>query len=205
MSDRSGGNARVAELEEVFRGTQVLEPVQPEVETGVDVQGLTGRLGQHDLPAVGRGADPGGSVDVDADVALAGHDRRPGVDTDPDPDGFVERLDLLGGTDRVVRPAEGDEERVALRVDLDPVVTGERGAQDAPMRGEQVGVVIAMLVEETRRTLDVGEQEGHGAGREVSHLVMMDGQAVLGDRPDRRPRPTTSPTTSVVARKALKT
>ena len=37
---------------------------------------------------------------------------------------------------------EGDEERVALRVDLDAAAGAERGAQDAPVLGERVGVAL---------------------------------------------------------------
>ena len=37
---------------------------------------------------------------------------------------------------------EGHEERVALRVDLDAVVTGARFADHAPVLGERVGVPL---------------------------------------------------------------
>ena len=66
------------------------------------------------------------------------------------------------------RGSEGEEERVALRVDLDPAFGRARLAHDGAVLGESVGVrVRAELVQELRRALDVGEEEGDGAGREV--------------------------------------
>ena len=47
-------------------------------------------------------------------------------------------LALHGRRDGVLRPPEGHEERVALRVDLVSVVLGERAAQDALVVGERL-------------------------------------------------------------------
>ena len=155
---------------------------------------------------MGRGADAGRPVDVDADIALARDRRRAGVDADAHADRAVDPLDLLGRGERVVRATEGDEERVALGVDLDPGMAREDRAQLAPVLGEQVHVALAVLMEQARRTLDVGEQEGDRAGGEVAHRANDGGvSARFGLRPDNLPRPTMSPTTSVVPRKALNT
>ena len=59
------------ELVQPLGSAEVLEPMQPEVAPGVATQRLARRLGQDDLAAMGRRTDPGGTVDVDADVALA--------------------------------------------------------------------------------------------------------------------------------------
>ena len=162
-----------AELEQVLGRAEVLEPVQPEVATGLAAKRVTVASDSDDLPAVRGRADPGGTVDVEADVALVGDDGVAGVDADPDADrGLRRSLDSLGCRDGVVGPTEGDEERVALRVDLDAVVR-RRSRADPPVLGQQVGVVLAVFVEQTCRALDVGEQEGDRAGREIAHRPIM--------------------------------
>jgi hypothetical protein len=45
-------------------------------------------------------------------------------------------LACRGAPERVTRTLEGEEERVALCVDLDAAVRGERLAQQAPVGGE---------------------------------------------------------------------
>src|SRR6476469_1500110 len=65
---------------------------------------------------------------------------------------------------------ESDEEGVALGVDLNAAVAGERLAQEAPVLGQCIRVGVAELVQQLRRALDVGEEEGDSAGRERAHL-----------------------------------
>jgi hypothetical protein len=61
---------------------------------------------------------------------------------------------------------EGDEESVALRIDLDPAVAPESPAHDAAMFGERLRVGFgAELMQEPGRALHVREEEGHGASR----------------------------------------
>ena len=51
---------------------------------------------------------------------------------------------------------------------LRPRRGAERVAQNASVLGEDVAVALgAELVQQLRRTLDVGEEEGDGAGREI--------------------------------------
>ena len=69
----------------------------------------------------------------------------------------------------VPRPAKGDEERVALRVDLLSAVLGEGRAQDAPVLGQHLAVAVAQLLEQAGRALDVREEEGDGPARELGH------------------------------------
>jgi hypothetical protein len=68
----------------------------------------------------------------------------------------------------VTRAREGDEERVALGVDLDAAVSLERGAERAPVLAQRLGVSVAELVEQLRRAFDVGEEEGDRAGGELA-------------------------------------
>ena len=80
------------------------------------------------------------------------------------------RSHLLGRRDRARGRREGDEERVALGVDLDAAVARAGLADHTPMLGQRFGVSLgSKLVQELRRALDVGEEERDGAGREVAH------------------------------------
>ena len=81
------------------------------------------------------------------------------------------------GGDRIVRATESDEERVALRVDLDPVVRGERVAKHLPVRREHVLVAAAEPAGELGRPFDVGEEKGDGSGGEAGHDPAADGQS----------------------------
>jgi hypothetical protein len=49
-------------------------------------------------------------------------------------------LRIDGGGDGILRPPEGDEERITLRVDLASAVSGECRAEDALVLGERVTV-----------------------------------------------------------------
>ena len=170
-SVRRGREVAVAELEEALRADRVLQPVFAEVaDRSVSRYEAARRLGDDDLSAVRRGCDPRGAVDVHADVVLLGHERLAGVDAHPDPDwARSERCLRLGrGGDGVGRPRERDEERVALGVDLDPVVSAEGLTDRAPMLFEKNGVGRPVLLKETRRSFDVGEEERHRAGWQTS-------------------------------------
>ena len=80
-------------------------------------------------------------------------------------------------------PREGDEERVALRVHLDAVVSREGLADHPPMLGEEIGVGGPVLLEEPRRPFDVGEEERDRAGwqgccaHRANHLAQTGGKA----------------------------
>ena len=69
---------------------------------------------------------------------------------------------------------EGDEEGVPLGVHLDATVASECLANDAALLGQRVHITLAQLLEQARRSFDVGEEEGDGAGREVApHSIIM--------------------------------
>ena len=66
--------------------------------------------------------------------------------------------------------AEGDEERVALRVDDASLVSGEGGTQKLRMLGENLVVAVApQPLEQGRRALDIGEDESDSARRKFMH------------------------------------
>ena len=77
---------------------------------------------------------------------------------------------------RLARGLEGDEEAITLAVDLDPVVLAERVAKQAAVSIEHVPVRgRAKHLHEPSRTLDIGEEEGDRAGREI-HRASRDSQ-----------------------------
>ena len=88
-----------------------------------------------------------------------------------------ERLRQLGRRrQRSRRGREGDEERIALRVHLDPVVRVERRAQLPPMLRERSGVRLRpKLVQQPRRALDVREEERDRAAGQLAHASSLDG------------------------------
>src|SRR6185436_12037288 len=107
------------------------------------------------------GGDARGTVHVYSDVALVGAGRLAGVYADANANRACRaqsRLRLRRRRERVGGPAECDEERVALRVHLDSVVTRKRRPEQTAMLGERIRVAIAQLLEQARRTGDVGEE-----------------------------------------------
>ena len=63
---------------------------------------------------------------------------------------------------------EGEEERVSLGVHLDAALITTRLPDDAAVLGELLRVRLrAELMQEPRRALHIGEEEGDGAGREI--------------------------------------
>jgi len=116
------------------------------------------------------GRDAGRTVDVTTDVALLGEKRRTGVQTDPHLD--LPRREGLRHLSRGSKGpwcgGEGEEEGVSLRVDLDPVVASAGFADDPAMLRQGIRVALgAELMQEPRRPLDVGEEEGDSASREI--------------------------------------
>jgi len=59
-------------------------------------------------------------------------------------------LAVLSGGDRIGRSAEGDEERVTLRVHFDAVVRRKDGAKTAAMLAQDVAVAVAELLQQPR-------------------------------------------------------
>jgi len=108
-------------------------------------------------------------VNVGADVALVGHDRLARVHAHAHRDDAVRqrRLRVSRGGERVSCPCERDEERVALRVDLDAGVEREGGPQPlAVIRQGRRVALRAESVEQLRRpTMSVKRNVTVPAGR----------------------------------------
>jgi hypothetical protein len=158
-----------AQLVDALGCEEVLEPVLPEV-VQVTVDERRCLLRHEHLSAMAGCRDAGTAMNVDADVALVGEERRSGVQADAYADRTGrERLGQLGGSgERSGRRCECDEERVALGIDLHSVMTGTRLADDSPVCGECLGIgLCSQLVQELCRPLDVGEEEGDSAGRKL--------------------------------------
>ena len=173
--------ARRDELEQPLGPRDALEEVVAEIahlEAVADE--VTRRLREYDLSTVRGRADTCTAREVDADVVPAGRQLRLArVDAHPHPDrlplGPVVRregeLARRGAVERVTRTLEGEEERVALCVDLDAAVHGERRAQQLPVGGQGVVVADAEESREPRRPLDVREEERDGSLRKFRHVV----------------------------------
>ena len=135
----------VTQLEDALGGCEVLEPVLSEVVGG-------GRRradapvadGDEHLAAVTRRRDAGGAVDIRTDVAFVGEERRTRVDADANANrSRAESVhDRPGGSDRSRCGREGDEERIALRVDLDSTLPCAGLAHDSSMLRECRRVVL---------------------------------------------------------------
>jgi hypothetical protein len=108
-------------------------------------------------------------VNVHAHVPLVGDDRLAGVDAHAHADrpGFERAASGRRRGDGIGGARKGDEEGVALRIDLHARPSAERLTQQAPVLGEEIGVSVAVLVKESRRAFDVGEKERYGASREL--------------------------------------
>jgi hypothetical protein len=173
----------LAELEDPLRPVEVLQAMLSEVQeldTGrkLFLDELTGGAREKDLTAVTGGADTGCTMDAEADVALPADGRLGCVDADADayllsmgPRVVRERaLRQEGRGDGVLRAGEGDEERVALRVDLVTARSLEGGAKQALMLGQDAAVLVAKRFQQARRAFDVAEEERDRPGWKLRHL-----------------------------------
>ena len=161
------------ELVDPFGSGQVLQPVAAEIlEHRLGSKGGRGG-GNERLPPVPRSGYARCAMDVRADIALIREARRARVNPDPDPDRPVAEI-VLHSRRRVQgrgRRREGEEEGIALRVDLMAASLREGLSYDRAMPGESGFVfLLAKIGQETRRALDVGEDEGDRSRREVSHV-----------------------------------
>jgi hypothetical protein len=135
------------------------------------------RLGDKDLAAMGRRADARRTMDGKTRVPAILSRNLAGVEAHPDLDldtvgpgmGTKRELTLDRGQQRLARACERDEERIALRVDLVTVVSLEGPPEHALMVAEDRAVVIAQLLHEPRRALDIREEEGDSASGRLDH------------------------------------
>ena len=141
----------------------------------------TRRLRQQHLPAAPDRAQPGRSDHVDAEVALAtdswltcvqAHAHANRLAVGPLVHG-VRALRFDGCRDGVASPREREEERIALRVDLDTAARRKALAHQPAMAGQDLAVLVSERFEQARRPLDVAEDERDGSARQSSHALSM--------------------------------
>ena len=70
---------------------------------------------------------------------------------------------------RVLGAREREEERVALRVDLGAAASLHGAAHDPPVVVHDLRVVVAELLQQPRRALDVAEEEGDRSAGKRAH------------------------------------
>jgi hypothetical protein len=150
---------------------------EPDVVAERAVRQRLGRRGQEDLAAVAGSHDPRGAMDVEADVGVLADRSLAGMQPDADADRLAARpallgqgpLNLDGGRDRLRRPVEGREERIALGAHLHAAVPDERRADELTVPGQQLRPPGAARLEQPGRALDVAEEERDGPGRKLGH------------------------------------
>jgi hypothetical protein len=178
------------DLEHPLRTSEIGKAMLPQIEE-LDrrlARELTRRQRQHDLPAV-RGRHETRRAVHRAPVIIAIAQlglTRVQPHPHPEPPRHLPRLTNKrelrrdGSVDRIVRSAEHSMEPVARRLHHEPAVHRDRLMQNRVMAGQGGSHRLGMLFPETRRTLEIGEQERHGARRQLRH-----------SDPLRRPHPTT--------------
>ena len=145
-----------------------------------------------------------------ADVSVTRHARFARVDPDSHPHLGVfgpgvardRALRIDGGGDSLLRPAEGDEEGVSLGVDLVAARILEGAPKQALVVGHRLCVAVPEQTEELGRPLDIGEQEGDGAARELRHQSAFTGKRARTSKPPpgRGPASSEPPTTETRSR-----
>jgi hypothetical protein len=137
-----------------------------------------GTFGDQDLPAVAGRADTGRAVHVDADISTRSQCRLACMKAHahPDRDAVGPRmirdiaLRLHRPRDRAPGLLERDEERVALRVDLDPAHALERRPHEAVVFFEDVLIgPVADPLKQIGGALYVGKEETDRAGGQRTH------------------------------------
>ncbi len=162
----------------------VLEVLLPEVDDRhalrqVVPEQRARRLREQDLAAVARRADARRANDVEAEVALVADGRLAGVQAHAHPHLGPLRpgvraespLSRNRAGDRLRCAREGVEERVALRVDLRAALRAQVLAEEPAVLADDFAVVVAELLEQPRRALDVGEEERDRAAGKCCHTV----------------------------------
>src|SRR5262249_56608249 len=116
-----------AKLVEPFRRSEVLEPVQTQVEQAICAREIAGCLRDEDLAAVTGGGDARSAMHVQPDVSLVGYERLARVQSDAYPNrSFGERFARrLRRRQRVGSFRKRYAERVSLRADLHATVARE--------------------------------------------------------------------------------
>ena len=80
-------------------------------------------------------------------------------------------LDLKRAQHGLLCPGEGNEEGVSLRINLMTAMAGDRGADQAAVLGQDLRVAPSQRLDQPRRTLDIGEQEGDYPIGKLAHAA----------------------------------
>jgi hypothetical protein len=140
-----------------------------------------GGTGEQDLASMPDRTDPGSAMDAHAEIptrpkiglgSVHPHAHCEAATVGP-PFGLVRLLCRDGRRDGVLRSVEGDEEALALRVDLVASVGVDCATDQLTVAGEHVAVCMAEPPEHARRSLHVGEQERDRADRKPAHHGLM--------------------------------
>ena len=118
-------------------------------------------------------ADASSAMDVEADIVIDHQLGIAGVQAHPDAHartigpGFImqEPLCLDGRRDRDCRMTEDSEVRIGMRVHLQPALAAGGHSQQLEVPVEHFAIAFAEGFDESRRALDIREQEGQVAGR----------------------------------------
>ncbi len=123
---------------------------------------------------MGSRCDTSRTVHIDADVVVPSEGCGSGVESDADQHlavfrpgkGGERQLNRHRCSNRVGCGFEDTEKGVAFGGDLDTRIGRNRFSDQSVVRFQNIWITIRKLMQETCRTLDVGEQEGDRAGRE---------------------------------------
>src|SRR5262249_47922647 len=132
---------------------QVLQPVLAKIDDIPHPGEVPRSLREKHLSAVADRRDPRGAVHIDADIALVDQERLTRMDAHPNAHRASpeRRLALTRRSYSVARAGEGDEERVALRVNLNPVMTDERVAQHPPVLDQRGHIPVTEVAQQASR------------------------------------------------------
>jgi hypothetical protein len=97
--------------------------------------------------------------------------------THPDGDRSFIRPPMFGecalsgdcGCDGITCTGEGDEEGIALRIDLGTAVLGKCGAKQSAMLGEDRAVALLQPLDQLCRAVDVGKEKRDGSIGQIRH------------------------------------
>ena len=135
---------------------------------------LPARAGDKNLPAVRGGHDARGKVHRHPGVAVLMDRRLAGMNAHANAQRLhrplmpgERALRFNGGEHRIAGAFEGNEERVALGAYLNAAVLKERPAKQVAVFPKNPSVVVTQRIQQTRRPLNVAEQERHDAGRKL--------------------------------------
>lgn len=191
MQRPQGRKRALPQLEHTLCGTQVLEPVFPQITQGrIDQRGR--RVAHQHLPAMPRRSDPSRTMQIRSHIPLVRHKRRPRMQPHPHTDRpLVQPLrDHRGRLKRIRRARERKEERVSLRIHLHADERHTRLTHNPPVIGKHPGICVrTKLLEQPGRALHIREQKRHRARRQIrahQRIMRRDGKQERARRP--RPR-----------------